>query len=488
MTASLALLPCAAAVLAVMGFRLSGLAAASLSLNCALVLWAFGLFSPAEFDHLSHAVTDALVLEILVGVVVFFGLLFIEVSSRSGGLGALSDAVGSLGMSTPRTVILIALGIGVALESLTGYGVSMLVSVPLLLRVVGRRQTIRLALIGMSLMSWGALSVSALLGAELAGLPTPVLAEAILRTSGPVAALLPFFCLIGLPGVGPRDVGQALIAGIVLVGGIATTSHWIGVEAAGVGGGLAVIVFCVTTAGSRDGLARSLLSPAMLPYGLLITGVVLQKLAIPHVISMGITPAIETDRVSFRVLESPGLALLAVSLISIAIARRPDLGGEGGRSGGSLLLQVAGRAGRPLAGIFLFLLTARLLVETGGIAALAEMLSRLGAYTATVVVTVLGGVGAFATGSGVTSNALFMSSAAATGASLGVPVLFAALQHSGSAHVAMASLPVIAILTAALPDRRDGDERAAMHAGLGLAAIWLLLVIASGWTQLHLGV
>ena len=149
---------------------------------------------------------------------------------------------------------------------------------------------------------------------------------------------------------------------------------------------------------------------------------------------------------------------------------------------------MAGRAGRPLAGIFLFLLTARLLVETGGIAALAEMLSRLGAYTATVVVTVLGGVGAFATGSGVTPNALFMSSAAATGASLGVPVLFAALQHSGSAHVAMASLPVIAILTAALPDRRDGDERAAMHAGLGLAAIWLLLVIASGWTQLHLGV
>ena len=469
-----------------MGFRLSGLAAAALSLTCALALWAFGLFSPAQFDHLSHAVTDALVLGILVGVVVFFGLLFIEVSSRSGGLGALGDAVGSLGMSTPRTVILIALGIGVALESLTGYGVSMLVSVPLLLRVVSRRQTIRLALIGMSLMSWGALSVSALLGAELAGLPTPVLAEAILRTSGPVAALLPFFCLIGLPGVGPRDVGQALIAGIVLVGGIATTSHWIGVEAAGVGGGLAVIVFCVTTARSRDGLARSLLSPAMLPYGLLITGVVLQKLAIPHVIAMGITPAIETDRVSFRVLESPGLALLAVSLVSIAIARRPDLGGEGG--GGSLLFQVAGRARRPLAGIFLFLLTARLLVETGGIAALAEMLSRLGAYTAAVVVTVLGGVGAFATGSGVTSNALFMSSAAATGASLDVPVLFAALQHSGSAHVAMASLPVIAILTAALPDRRNGDEHAAMHAGLGLAAIWLLLVIASGWTQLYLGV
>ena len=483
MTATLALLPCASVVLAVMVFRFSGLAAAALSLACALAIWASGGFSSARLEHLSHAVTDALVLEILVGVVVFLGLLFVEISGRGGGLAALEAAVGALGLSTPRTVILIALGIGVALESLTGYGVSMLVSVPLLMWVVGRTDTIRLALIGMSLMSWGALSVAALLGAEIAGLPAPVLAEAILWTSGPVAAVLPLFCLLGLPGVGPRDVVYALVTGLVLICGIASTSFWIGVEVAGVGGGLAVILFSIAWAGSRDGLTRSLLSPAMLPYGLLIAAVVLQKLAIPPLTALGFAPVIETGRVSFRVIESPGLALLAVSLISVALMRGPGNAG----AGGSLLLQVAGRAWRPLAGIFLFLVTARLLVETGGITALAELLSRLGAAMAAVVVTLFGGVGAFATGSGVTSNALFMSSAVATGTSLEAPVLFAALQHSGSAHVAMASLPVIAILVAALPNRQAGDERAAMRAGLGLASIWVLMVIASGWARLFLG-
>jgi lactate permease len=484
MTATLALLPCASIVLAVLVFRFNGLVAAAVSLAVALALWVSGVFSDARIEHLSHAVTDALVLGILVGVVVFLGLLFVEISGRGGGLAALEAAVGSLGLATPRAVILIALGIGVALESLTGYGVSMLVTVPLLLRVVGRSETIRLALIGMSLMSWGALSVAALLGAEIAGLPAPVLAEAILRTSGPVAAVLPFFCLLGLPDVGPRDIVHALITGLALIVGIALTSHWIGVEVAGVGGGLAVIVVSIARAGSRAGLTRSLLSPAMLPYGLLIAAVVLQKLAIPHVTAMGFAPAIETGRVSFRVIESPGLALLAVSLISIAIARGPRHAG----AGGSPLVHVAGRAWRPLAGIFIFLVTARLLVETGGITALAEMLSRLGAAMATVVVTLLGGAGAFATGSGVTSNALFMSSAAATGTSLEAPVLFAALQHSGSAHVAMASLPVIAILVAALPERQSGDERAAMRTGLGLATIWLLMVIASGWARLYSGI
>jgi hypothetical protein len=153
---------------------------------------------------------------------------------------------------------------------------------------------------------------------------------------------------------------------------------------------------------------------------------------------------------------------------------------------GTLFPQVARRAWRPLASIFLFLLTARVLVEIGGIGALAEMLSRLGAAMATVVVTLLAAAGSFATGSGVTSSALFMSSAAATGASLDARTLFAALQHSGSAHMAIASLPIISILIAALPDRTKGDERTAMRAGLGLAAVWMLIVIASGWLQLFL--
>jgi lactate permease len=483
MTASLALLPCAAVVFAVMVFRLSGLAAAALSLVCALALWALEVFSDARVEQVQHAVLDSLVLGLLVGVVVFLGLLFVEISGRGGGPAILEGAVGSLGLSRSRAVILIAIGIGVALESLTGYGVSMLVTVPLLLRVVGRSETIRLALVGMSLMSWGALSVSALLGAELAGLPTPVLAEAILKTSGPVAALLPVMCLLGLPGVTSRDVGYALITGIVLVAGIAITSRWIGVEVAGVGGGLAVMIFAIASAGSREGLARNLLSPAMLPYALLILAVVLQKLAIPYLNAMGLAVTIETDRVSFRVIETPGIALLVVSLISVMIVSRSS----SGMAVATLLPRVSARAWRPLVAIFLFLLTARILVETGGIGALAEMLSRLGATMAALVVTVLGAAGSFATGSGVTSNALFMSSAAEVGESLDAKVLFAALQHSGSAHMAMASLPVISLLIAALPDRGAGDERAAMRAGLGLAAIWMVVVIASGWTQLLLG-
>ncbi len=482
MIAFLALLPCAAVVFAVIVLRLSGLAAAAFAFFTALALWVFGVFSPVQLDQLSHAITDAVVLELLVGVVIFLGLLFVEISSRGGGLGALGDAITALSLPPSRAVILITLGIGVMLESLTGYGVSMLVTVPLLLRTVSRTKAIWLALIGMSLMPWGALSIAALLGAELSGLPPQVLADAIVITSGPIAAVLPIFCMLITTGSSLKDYAYAVFAGAALTVGIASTSHWIGVEVAGVGGGLAVIAFSIAFASARQSLGRVLGRPAMLPYGLLIAFVVLQKLVAPFLAAKGVAPAIATSRVSFDVLGSPGIALLIAAIICIAL-RPNSLGVE---TDPPLLRHVASRSWRALTSILFFLMTARLLVETEGIALLAGLLSKLGIYPAAALVTLFGGIGAYVTGSGVSANALFMPGAAATGESFDALALFAALQHSGAAHVAMASLPVIAILLAALPNREVGDEQTAMRMGLGLAVLWLLFVATSGSVQIAL--
>lgn len=465
-----------------MALRRSVLTAAALALLTTAILWALGVFTPATPAQLSRGLGDALVLELLVACVIFPGLLFVEETNRRGGIDALVSAIESLSLAPPRAVILITVGIGVMLESLTGYGVSMFVTIPLLLQVVGRKRAIFLALIGMSLMSWGALSVSALLGAQLAGLPTAVLANAILATSGPVAAVLPLGCLLFVRGSGFRDTVYAVFAGAILVSGITAASHWIGVEVAGVGGGLAVIVFSALFASSPRELARALVNPAILPYGLLIIGVVLQKLFVPHLQAAGIAPAIETDRVAFHILTSPGIALLSVTLICLCLRRA----GGGTEKGPSLLRRAATRSWPALTAILLFLLAARLLVEIGGVAALSDTLSRFGLYAAGALVVILGGTGSYVTGSGITSNALFMPSAAATGESFDVLVLFASLQHSGAAHAGVAAFPIIAILLAALPNMEREDERIAVRAGFGLAALWLLFVIASGAAQLAL--
>lgn len=479
MIAGLALLPCAVAAFSVLVLRRSVLTAATFALITALALWALGIFSPPQPGQLGHALTDSLVLEMLVGFVIFPGLLFVEETNRGDGLKALIHAIESLRLAPPRAVILITVGIGVMVESLTGYGVSMFVTVPLLLQIVSRKRAIALALIGMSLMSWGALSISAALGAELANLPLPVLADAILRTSGPVAVVLPLFCLPFVQGSTLKDVAYAGLAGVALVIGITFASRSIGIEVAGVVGGLAVIAVSVVFSSSRRSLGQALTAPAILPYGLLIVAVVLQKLIVPYLNAAGIAPIVETDRVSFNVLASPGIALLLVTLMSIALRKTAHAD-----TGASLFRHVTMRSWPALTSILLFLMAARLLVEIGSIQALAGLLSQLGLYPAMALVTALGGIGSYVTGSGVASNALFMPSAAATGEGLGAITLFASLQHSAAAHTGVASLPIIAILLSALPNREAADEQTAMRMGLGLAAIWLLFVVASGIVQI----
>ena len=78
MVAGLALLPCAVAAFAVLVMRRSVLTAAALALATALCLWMLAIFSPVLPDQLGRAVADAIVLELLVGLVVFPGILFVE--------------------------------------------------------------------------------------------------------------------------------------------------------------------------------------------------------------------------------------------------------------------------------------------------------------------------------------------------------------------------------------------------------------------------
>ena len=159
MIAYLALLPCAVAAIAVLAFRRSVLTAALLALATAAGIWSLEVFSAATTGQLSRAAIDAIILELLVGFVIFAGILFVTASNRGGGQDALVQAIETLSLSPPRTVILVAVGIGVMMESLTGYGVSMFLTVPLLLKVVSRGRAIAL-LIGMSLMP-EALSITA---------------------------------------------------------------------------------------------------------------------------------------------------------------------------------------------------------------------------------------------------------------------------------------------------------------------------------------
>lgn len=473
MTALIALLPCAAVLVTVLGLRLSGVAAAAAAALTALVIWLAGVFTPPTIALFGHALHDAVILELLVAAIILPGILFVEASSRGGAPQAIGAVLQALDLKAPKAAIFIVTGVGITLESLTGMGVSLLVTVPLLINLVDRRNAIGLALIGMSLMPWGALSVSALVGAELANLQLAQLATMVWRTSGPVAFVLPMLCLAFIPRSTARDLAFAAFAGLLLTGAIGLASHWIGIEVAGVAGGLAVIAMTLMFANKKNGLGAALAAPALRPYAVLIMAVIAQKLLVPPLTAAGIAPVITTGRVTFTVLSSPGVALLVATLITLATQAQHG-------NATALLPALLRRSWRPLASILLFMAAARLLVESGAIAALADLLAGLGSYPAVAAVTMLGTLSGYVTGSGITGNALFMPGAAATGDPFGAQALFAALQNGSAGHAAMAALPVAAILLSALPNRKVGDDHTVMTIGLRLSALFTVMLIIVG--------
>jgi len=476
-SALLALAPAAAVCVAVLLLRWSGLAASALAVLISLALWGAqglsgtGALAPAAVQtppslQLLHAVVDASLLACIVAAMVLPGILFVEATARRGSTQAITRLVASLRLPQAQAAILIAVGIGVMIESLTGMGVSLLVTMPLLLVLADRTRAIAFGLVGMSLMPWGALSISGLIGAKLAGLPVETLALAVWGVSAPVACALPFLCFAVADQRRANDLPAVLLAAVVLVASIGATSWLVGIEIAGVAGGLSVAVVMGLLAKRDPDWREALSSPALLPYLVLIMAVVVQKILVAGLLRSGFTLELTTGRVSWSVLTSPGVALLTATLLTVPAY-----------AGATVLKAVLRRGWRPVASVAMFMLSARLLVEIGGIASLGDLVSGFGFDGAIVAIALLGAISGFITGSGITANALFMPSAAIAGRVFDAVPLFAALQNSAAGHTAMASLPVAAILLAALPERNSSDDRTVLRLGLAIAMGHLAVIV-----------
>ncbi len=129
------------------------------------VLWLFeGLLPNAALA----AFQDTAVLFASTAFVIVPGLAFVILIERMGVNQALSEWVQALGLKRAELVLFIVLGLAPLLEAMTGFGVSLIATVPLLLSLFERRIALRVALTGMTIMPWGTLGLATVIGASLA--------------------------------------------------------------------------------------------------------------------------------------------------------------------------------------------------------------------------------------------------------------------------------------------------------------------------------
>ena len=422
----------------------------------AAILWAAGLGARVTPETATAIGFDTAVLFGSIAAVILPGLAFVMSIEPGGSNQALVDWIRRLGWSSGQQVIFIVLGLAPMLEAMTGFGVSLIATVPLLLSLVERNRALRIALAGMGIMPWGILGLPTLVGAKLAHLRPALLGQLSTIASAPVFLALVVMALwiSGRRGMGIYAAG--ILAWLVFM----TTLFWLnrtaGPELAGVGAGACVVLIGVLVARLQRCSSLSFPREAW-PYLALLGVLLAVRLAVA---ATGTDSALVVHGVdiSWNPLTSPGPALLIVSLTSMLRARQA-VSAE----------TLARRAAKPLLTIVFFLLMSQLLVKAGFLDSLRPALGRLDQATLTPLIAVLGVLSGYVTGSNIGGNAVAMSSIAYLGsAHLN---WLAALQNSAAGHGALGSLPIVALIVGLARPSREEEHR--------LVRFGFLLVVAN---------
>ena len=403
--------------------------------------------------------TSATVLYVLFG-----GLLLYNLLSAGGAIGDVSGFLGRLEPEKDALAVGVVVGVAPFFESVTGFGVAVVISAPILL--AAGFSPLRAAVLsswGQCAVPWGALGVGTVIGADLSGMSFGALSDSSALLSLP---LFPVYAVAaaalagGWAGVRRRGF-EAVALGIVAGTGTLLTSAYAVPELSGAAGGLAATVAFL---GLRWRLLRSLGVPVrgLLPYAFLLTLLLAAN---------GLGPLRELAKGLGPVFVGPGLPLLiscafAATLLGLGASELPTA------------LVGTFRQWVPTAGAVLtFVLAGQVVASSGAAALLASGAAAFGGlYLA--VAPVVGALGGALTGSNAASNALFMPLQVEAARGLGVsePLTAATQNVSGSHASLLAPQRVVLAATATGLLGREGDiTRAALPPVLASVVILSLI-------------
>ncbi len=362
------------------------------------------------------------------------------------------------------------LGLAPLLEAMTGFGVSLIATVPLLMGLFSRQVGMKMALAGMVVMPWGTLGLATVIGALLAHMPAQELGSHSALVSAPVFLAL---AAVALALAQVRSVQAWLGLGLVSLlfsAVLYVINRWIGPEAAGVLAGLAVVCVGLGLSWARRG-ALVRWPHAAWPY-LALLGVIIASRGLFLLSGWDGLWVVHGNNVSWKPLASPGLALLLVVLMMV------------GRQGAGFPWQaLVKRARFPVATIFLFLLLSQVMVKAGFLVEAQRALQAMSGVSLASTVSLLAGLAGYVTGSNVGGTTLVMPSIAALSSAHG-PWL-AAMANSAAGHGALGSLSILSLVIGLAGADREEEHRL-IRFGFVLVLLNIVIVAATGTVLLYL--
>ena len=163
------------------------------ALGCATAILVIALHNDYALHWAHIAQIDApsvAIVTLSAALVIIPGQIFNAALRDSGAVGQIGARIAGMQLTRTKIAAIIALGIAPAIESMTGFGVSLFFSVPVFLRLFTPRRALLLALLSMNIMPWGTLGFATILGAQIAAQPMQPMAQLTAAISAAVFPLV----------------------------------------------------------------------------------------------------------------------------------------------------------------------------------------------------------------------------------------------------------------------------------------------------------
>ena len=356
--------------------------------------------------------------------VLFGGLLLYNFLSAGGAVEKVSEFLGRLEPEGEALALVVVIGAAPFFESVTGFGVAVVISAPILLAAgFSPLKAAVLSSWGQCAVPWGALGIGTVIGADLSGTSFKVLSDGSALLSlplFPVYAVAAVALAGGWSGVRRRGF-EAVLLGLVASVGTLLTSLFLVPELSGAIGGLAATGAFLAARWHRIA-GSDVPVRAVLPYAFLL-----------FLLAVANGPGFVREWLSSlgALFSGPGPALfLSAAFAVVLFGLRGEMIGSASWRTLKQFLPTAGA-------VVTFVLAGQVVAASGAAATLAMGAAAFGAFYP-VASSVIGALGGALTGSNAASNALFMSLQVEAARDLAVSEGFvAAVQNVAGSHASM---------------------------------------------------
>lgn len=421
-------------------FKKSGQTSGLFGVVCAILM----AFTIPELNISTSIINKTLlntfVLSLSALCVILPGITMASILENGGYNAKVREFLDKTPIPTSQKILILIFGLLPAIESITGFGISLILAVPLFFGLFEQRTAEKLSMLSMNIMPWGTLGLATLVGSQISGY---TIAELGLKSS---YFILPIFLLLSnvtlylikTKSYSFRDFFfTSALSSLFCV--ILYTFNWLQlVEIAGVVAGMATffILFCFFILQNKSSLFQEIknLLKATIPYLLIIIFIIINKIFLWLFPLLSSLSTIHGYGVKFSLASSP---LFAISLAVLCLAYHKKINIE---------VPVT-KAYKACSVLFIFIFLAQFMNFSGFIQNMAIHINSQNSdffikFTSPMFAMLSG----FITGSNLGGNALLMGIQKNLGESIGGPLLLSAIQNVGSGYAVFASMPIIILI------------------------------------------